>query len=78
MESEYLPRLRDSARFIDDETGDRGGFLVRQIPGHGAIEIADRHGAFNDHGAVGHQAHALNDKIMLVGDVADDFLENVL
>ena len=30
------------------------------------------------HGAVGQRAHALDDDIVLVGDVADDFLENIL
>src|SRR5450631_3464440 len=78
MKGEHLTRLRDGARLIDDKAGDRGGFLVWQIPGHRAVEIADWHRAVNDRGTVGHDAHALHDDIVLVGDIADNFLDNIL
>ena len=38
---------------MDDEAGDGGRLLVRQVPVHGAVEVADRHRAVDIDRAVG-------------------------
>ncbi len=48
-----------------------------KFPAHDAVEIADRHRAFDGDRAVGIPPHAESDRIVLVLDVADDLLENI-
>ncbi|MGO7565218.1 CNNM domain-containing protein, partial [Rhizobium johnstonii] len=40
--------------------------------------VADRHAAVDDDGTIGLLAHTLYFDILFVGNVADDFLENIL
>ena len=72
------PDVRNRARLVDDEAGDGGGLRIRQIPVHRAVEIADRHRAVDIDRAVRLRPHARHRNVVLVGDVADDFLEDVL
>src|SRR5271170_2851210 len=78
VEGEALARFGDRARLVNDEPGDGGGFLVRQVPIHRAVEVADRHRAVDIDRAVGLRAYARDLDVVFVGDVADDFLEDVL
>ena len=59
-------------------SGDGRRFLVRQVPVHDTVEVADRHGAFDGDRTVGILPHALHSEIVLVGNVTDDLLQNVL
>ena len=53
--------------------------LVRERPFELAVEVADGHDAAAAHiGAVGLGAHARHCDIVLIGNVADDLLQNVL
>ena len=63
---------------MDDETGDRDGLFVRQVPVHLAVEIADRDAAVDIDGAVRLRADRDVANVVLVGDLADDLLQNVL
>ena len=78
VEGEGLAGLGDDARFVDDEAGDGRRLLVGQVPVHRAVEVADRHRAVDVDRAVRLRAHALHGDVVLVGDVADDLLEDVL
>ncbi len=78
VEGEGLARLGDDARLVDDEAGDGGRLVVGQVPVHGAVEVADRHRAVDIDRAVRLRADALDGDVVLVGDVADDLLEDVL
>ena len=68
----------DGLGFVDDKARDRHRFIIGQIPIHGAVEIADRHHAIDIDAAIGLGAHALHGDIVLVLNIADDFLENIL
>ena len=63
---------------MDDEPGDGRRFVVGQVPLQGAVEIADRNAAIDVDRAVGLRPHARHRDVVLIGDVADDFLQNVL
>src|SRR5262249_30053600 len=78
VEREALARLRDRAGLVNDEPGDGSGFLVRQIPIHGTVEVADRDPAIDRDGAVELRLDARHRNVVLVLDVADDLLENIL
>ena len=53
VEEELLPGVGDGARLVDHEAGDGHGVVVRQIPIHGAVEIADGDITVDVHRAVG-------------------------
>ena len=78
MEGEDLSHFGDGARLVDDEAGDRRRLLVRQLPAHDAVQIADRHRAFDGDGAVRILTHTEGDGVVFVGNVADDFFEDIL
>src|ERR1700674_4450876 len=78
VEGEGLPRLGNGARFMDDKAGDRRRLFVGQVPAHGAVEVADRHGTLNHDRAVALPANALNRNVVLVANIADDLLDDVL
>src|ERR1043166_1014214 len=79
VEREALARFGDGARLVDDETGNGGGFLVRQVPVEFAVQFADRRGAVDDVGAVRLRPDALAHRdFVLVGDGAENLVENVL
>ena len=63
---------------MDDETGDRGCFFIRQIPIHMPVQIADGDGAIDIDGAIGERTDRCLMGIVFVGDLADDFFQNVL
>src|SRR5262245_66107813 len=77
MKGETLPHFRNRARLVDDQTGNGGRFIVRQIPVHDSIEVADRNCAVDIDRAVGLTTHTGHSDIVLVGDVADDLLANI-
>jgi hypothetical protein len=66
VEGEGLAGLGNDPRLVDDEAGDGGCLLVRQLPAHGAVQIADRHRAVDIDRAVGLRPHALDDDVVLV------------
>src|ERR1700685_4504868 len=51
VEGEALSRLRDRARFVDDDARDGGGLVVRDIPVHRPVQVAHRHRAIDIHRA---------------------------
>ena len=64
--------------FVDDQAGDRRRLVVRQRPVERAVEVADRHRAVDDDRAVGFLLDAFDLDIVLVGNLADDLLDDVL
>src|SRR5713226_9140013 len=78
VEGKTLAALRNRTGFVNDEACDRGCFLVRQIPVHRAIDVADRNRAIDHHRAVGLGADAGHHDILLVGNVADDLFQDIL
>src|SRR5581483_3154558 len=77
VKSEALPGLGNRSGLMDDETRDGGGFLIRQLPVHGAVEVPDRHVAVDAHRTVGLRPDAGHDDVVFVADVADDLLEDI-
>src|SRR5215204_7166579 len=77
VEGEGLTRFRNQLRFMDDQPGDGSGFVVGQVPVHDAVEVTDRHAPFYDNRAVRVGSYAWNDDIMLIRNIADEFLQNV-
>src|SRR3546814_9311096 len=78
VEGEDLADVGDAARLVQDEAGDGGGLLVRQAPLEAAVEVAQGHLAVDDQRPVALKLDALDLPVVLVGDVADDLLQNVL
>src|SRR5262245_34833818 len=71
VEGKALPRLRDRPRFVNDEARNGGRLLVRQVPVHDAVEIADRHAAVDIDRPVRLRPHARHVHVVLIADVAD-------
>jgi len=63
---------------MDDQTGDSGRLLVRQIPVHDAVEVADGNRAVDIDRTIRLLAHARHGDVVLVGDVADDFFQKAI
>src|SRR5262245_66354494 len=42
VEGEALAAIGDRARLVNDEARHRGRILLRKVPAHGAIEVAER------------------------------------
>ena len=78
MEGEFLPLFGNGARFVDHQSGDRGGLLVGQAPVHHAVEVADRDRTVDDHRAVLLAAQTGHREIVFVAYVADDLFQNIL
>jgi uncharacterized membrane protein YraQ (UPF0718 family) len=78
VEGEGLFLGGNGLRLVNDEAGDGRRLLVGQVPVERAVDVADRYRAVDDDRAVGLLAHALHVDIVLVGDVADNFLDDVL
>src|SRR6266481_8784951 len=78
MENENLARVGDAARLVEHQPGDRGGDIIGQAPTAFAVEVADRDSAVDDVAALGPGFDTGNLEVMLVLDLADDFLEDVL
>src|SRR5262249_18274783 len=76
VEGEGLAGLGDRPRLVDDEPGDGGRFVVGQVPFHGAVEIADWNAAVDVDRAIGLRPYARHRDVVLIRDVADDFLQN--
>src|SRR5580698_11165967 len=62
---------------MDHEACDRGRLFVRQMPIHGAVEVADRHRTVDNYGAVGLGPDTGHHDVVLVGNIADDLFQNV-
>ena len=79
VEGEGLAGAGDRLGLVDDEAGDGVGLLVGERPVEGAVEVADGDAALDLDRAVGlaGDAGGLLD-VVLVGDVADDLLDDVL
>ena len=77
MEGEGLPRFGNRPRLVNDESGNGGRLVVGQAPFHGAVEVPNGHAAVHVDGTVRLRPHARHCNIVLVGDVADDLLEDV-
>src|SRR6516225_4482177 len=58
VKGKTLPRFGDRPCFVNDNTRDRGRFVVRDIPVHGPVEIADRHAAVDIDRSVRKRTHA--------------------
>src|SRR5437762_14269163 len=52
VECEALASLGNRARLVNDEAGDRRCFIDREVPVHGAVEVANRYRAVDDHRTV--------------------------
>src|SRR3954451_10115890 len=78
VEGETLAAFRNRARLVDHEPGDRGRLFIGKIPVHRAVEIADRLRAVHHDRAVRLRAHTSHDDVVLIGDIADDLLQDVL
>ena len=78
MERERLTGLGDRLCLVDDEARDRHGFRVWQVPVHFTVDVADGDAAVDIDGAVGLAADRCLADVVLVDDLADDFLEDVL
>src|SRR6516225_10513862 len=77
VEREALSGLWDRARFVNDDAGDRGRFVVGNIPIHRAVEIANWHTAIDIDRAVRKRPHARNRYVVLIADVANNFFNDV-
>src|SRR5579885_1846171 len=77
-EAEDLADLRNGARLVHDEAGEGGGLLVGETPVELAVEVADGDAAVDDVAAVRLGADPAHRDVELVGDVADNLLEDVL
>ncbi len=62
---------------MEHEARDSGGFLVGQAPVEFAVEVADRDASVDDERSVSLAAHSRHGDIVLVVDLADDFLDDV-
>src|SRR5580704_11275275 len=49
VKGKTLAAFGDRAGLVDHEAGDGGRLFIRQMPVHGAVEIADRHRAVDHH-----------------------------
>ena len=78
VEREDLALGRDRLGLVDHQAGDRRRLVIGQVPLERPVQVADRHRAGDDDGAVRLAHHLLGDDVVLVGDLADDLLEDVL
>ena len=69
--------LEPDQLFEKRQAGQRRHFLIGQMPVERAVEVADRHRAVDDHRAILLLADVRAFGIMLIGDLADNFLEHV-
>ena len=72
-----LTRRRDGLAFMDDKTGDRDGFIIRQLPVHGPVQIADRDIATHDGAAFFHALYPSQLFIILILNIANYFFQYV-
>lgn len=63
---------------VHRKAGDGGGVLVRQPPVEPPIEVAYGERAFDNGGAIALYLYTGRGDVVFVGNVADDFLENIL
>ena len=77
MEGEGLFRIGDGLRLMDDEARHRGCLLVGQVPLHEAVHVADGRESVDNQRAVGLRLGHRRGDVGLVGDVADDLLNDV-
>ncbi|OIQ71356.1 hypothetical protein GALL_470280 [mine drainage metagenome] len=79
MEREDLPLIRDHLRFVDHKARDGVGLVIGQVPVGGAVEVADRHRAF-DHRVAGFRAfdRVFRIDVEFVGDLAHDLFKNII
>src|SRR5487761_2323851 len=68
VEGEALAHFGNRARLVNDQPGDGGRLLVRQIPVHHAVAVADRPRAVDIARAVRLAAPARPGDVVLVGD----------
>src|SRR5438477_8695658 len=78
VEGETLAAFGDRARLMNHQAGDGGRLFIWKIPVHRAVEIADRHRAVDHYRAVRLRAHAGHHDVVLVGNIADDLLQDIL
>src|SRR6266516_7391602 len=77
VEGEGLPWFWDRLRLVDDESGDGCRLIVGQVPFHHSVQVPDRNRTVDVDRAIGLRPHARHGDVVLVGDVADDFFENI-
>ena len=75
---EFLTGLGNPPRFMEHQASDGRGRLIRQIPAEFAVEVADRHLTVDQQAAVALRPHPVDGDIVLVGDIADDLLDDIL
>ena len=63
---------------MNDQTGNRCRFLIRQRPVKRAVDIANRQRSVDNHRTIRLQANTLDFDIVFVGNIADDFFQNIL
>ncbi len=78
VESEALTDLRDHPGFVKDQPSDRCIFLVRQLPIKFTVQVTDRHGTVYQQRTVLQLAHAGDIQIVLIINLANNFLQNIL
>src|SRR5215211_8945493 len=77
MEGEGLSALRDHLRLVDDETCHRGHFVIGQMPVVEPVQIAHGHDTVDDIGSAWLRPYTMDSDIVLVGNIADDFLDDI-
>ena len=74
---EYLTFGRYHLCFMDNQAGECVGLVIRQAPILRPVQIANGHGSINDNMTVLRRSDPLVAGVKFVGDLADDFLQNI-
>ena len=77
MENEDPADLGDDPGLVDDESRDGRSLLVGQLPVEAPVEVPDRHVAVDQIRAVALAPDSDGDDVVLVGNFADDLLDDV-
>ena len=72
-----LSNLRYHLGFVNDQPGDRRGFLIGEVPTETTVKVAHSHAARYEIRPIALRTDADRNDIVLVRDIANDFFEYI-